>query len=286
MELLTLKTFLAVVDEGGMQQAAVKLHTVQSNVTTRIKKLEQSLDTRLFYREGKTLTLTPPGRALLDYARQMLRLELQAVNVVVHAGNSLGDIRLGTMEAFASFKLPQVLGSVRDQYPNIRLQIETDTSAALVRQVLDHRLDAAFVGGTVNHPDLVAREVVREELVLVRSAAVAEPQQALILFKQGCAYRASALSWAREQGYQDFALMQLNTLDGILGCVAIGLGITLMPRSLIANSVHSDKLSCQSLPAHIAGVPTQLVQHRNSPTLPLVDTLAAKVTRQFSGKPD
>ena len=75
LELQSLRTFLAVVEEGGIQSASRRLNTVQSNVTTRIKRLEEELGTSLFHRKGRGLTLAPPGRVLLEYARKMSALE-------------------------------------------------------------------------------------------------------------------------------------------------------------------------------------------------------------------
>lgn len=274
MELIALRTFLAVVEEGSMLLAAEKLNTVQSNVTARIKKLEGSLNQTLFFREGKSLTLTPPGRELLKYAEQMLSLQSDAIHAISQVGSSSGTLKLGTMEAFASFKLPTALPLFREELPDVQLHIETDTSAALVKKVLSHQLDVAIVGGIVDHEDLITKEVLKEELVLVR-AKNAVPQQALILFKHGCAYRASALNWMRAQGLQNYGLMELNTLDGILGCVSIGLGVTLMPLSLIKDSQHKNQLTWEKLPAEVADVSTLLIRHRKNQQEPILNTLEA-----------
>ena len=77
MELVALRTFQAVVEEGGILAASRKLNTVQSNVTGRIRRLEEELGAELFFRKGRGLELAPSGRVLLDYARRMLMLERQ-----------------------------------------------------------------------------------------------------------------------------------------------------------------------------------------------------------------
>ncbi len=74
MDLSELRIFRAVVREGGVTRAAERLHRVQSNVTTRVRQLEDDLGTALFVREGKRLHLTPAGQTLLGYADRLLAL--------------------------------------------------------------------------------------------------------------------------------------------------------------------------------------------------------------------
>jgi len=283
MDLIALKTFKTVVEEGSMLLAAKKLHTVQSNITTRIKKLEESLATQLFFRDGKNIQVTPSGRSLLGYANQILQLEQQAISNVAAVGSSAGEIKLGAMEVFASFRLFEPLKQIRAAFPEVKFNIATETSSELVNKVLTHQLDAAFVGGTLNHAELNIKEVVIEELVLVKaSEATNTSQHSMIVFKQGCAYRASALNWLTESGNQNIEIMELNTLDGILGCVALGLGMTIMPLSLITHSRHYSQLQYEKLPKHIAYIPTQLITHKKAPCFPVISALADEVYKAHS----
>ncbi|WP_027856839.1 LysR substrate-binding domain-containing protein [Marinobacterium jannaschii] len=277
MDIQSLRTFQAVVEEGGILSASRQLNTVQSNVTARIKRLEEELGTALFYRQGRGLVLAPQGEVLLQYARRILQLEQQAGQAVRNVGESAGALRIGAMETFAALRLPPLLKQVRQAHPGVDLHISTDTSAALVEQVLQRKLDCAFVGGPVQHPDLVATELLQEELVLVRSRDNGSAALPLILFREGCAYRARALSWQREQGEQRGEVMELGTLDGILGCVAVGLGQTLMPRPVVSHSRFSDALVLQALAPHLATVPTVLIRHREALPMNAVDTLIASV---------
>src|SRR5574343_883570 len=154
MELIALRTFQAVVEEGGILAASRKLNTVQSNVTGRIRKLEEELGTELFFRKGRGLELAPSGRVLLDYARRMLQLEQQTTAAVRQVGESSGELRIGAMETFAALHLPTALKAVRSEHPRVELRVFTEPTAVLVDKVLDHKLDCAFVAGPVIHPDL------------------------------------------------------------------------------------------------------------------------------------
>ncbi len=280
MELQSLRTFQAVVEEGGILSASRKLNTVQSNVTTRIQRLEQEVGTELFYRKGRGLELAPSGRVLLNYARQILQLESQASMAVHQVGEQTGELRIGTMETFAALRLPLALKDLRQAHQGLQLHVVTDTSSALIKRILEYKLDCAFAGGPVEHPELITTEISQEELVLVHAKEAQSSQLPLILFREGCAYRARALTWQRECGHQANGVMEFGTLDGILGCVAVGLGCTLMPRWVVTNSRHSAELEIKCIEPRLARIPTVMVTHRDAIPLKALDTLSETLRSQ------
>lgn len=282
MELVALRTFQAVVEEGGILAASRKLNTVQSNVTGRIRRLEEELGTELFFRKGRGIELAPSGRVLLDYARRMLLLERQTSAAVRQVGESVGELRIGAMETFAALHLPTALKAVRQAHPRIELRVSTDTSAALMDKVLAHKLDCAFIAGPVVHPDLEFSELVVEELVQVCALGASPVLQPLILFREGCAYRTRALAWQRATGHAAADAMEFGTLEGILGCVAVGLGWTLMPRRVIEQSPHGADLVMQTVPDDIGRVPTGMIHLRDAPSLSALKTLAGAVAAAAS----
>ena len=111
MELAELRIFRAVVNEGGVTRAAERLHRVQSNVTTRIRQLEEKLGTELFIREGKRLRLTPSGQVLLGFADRLLALADEAGAAVLDP-RPRGTFRLGAMESTAAVRLPEPLSRI------------------------------------------------------------------------------------------------------------------------------------------------------------------------------
>lgn len=277
MELVALRTFQAVVEEGGILAASRKLNTVQSNVTSRIRRLEEELGAELFFRKGRGLELAPSGRVLLDYARRMLLLERQTSTAVRQVGEGTGELRIGTMETFAALHLPKALKAVKTRHPQLELRVLTDTSSALIEKVLAHKVDCAFVGGPVLHPDIQFDELVIEELVQISAKGTNPALQPLILFREGCAYRARAIAWQRASGHIVADAMEFGTLEGILGCVSVGLGWTLMPRRVVEQSLHAADLAIVSVPDNISRVPTGMIYLRDTAPTVVLKTLSEAI---------
>src|SRR5438046_72958 len=95
MDLAALHIFKTVAETGGITKAAARLHRVQSNVTTRVKQLEESLGTPLFHRHKRRLTLSAEGKLLLAYAERLLRLSSEA-QAALRSGAPRGTLRIGS----------------------------------------------------------------------------------------------------------------------------------------------------------------------------------------------
>src|SRR2546430_16913404 len=98
MDLVELHIFKTVAEQGGVTKAAAALNRVQSNVTTRVKQLEERLGTKLFHRQGRKLVLSSGGKVLLDYAERMLRLSSEA-QAAVKGGGPPRAFKLGPPES-------------------------------------------------------------------------------------------------------------------------------------------------------------------------------------------
>ena len=243
MEIKALKTFLLVADLGTVAEAAKRLNCVQSNVTARIKALEDELDLPLFIRSRAGMALTSAGLVLRDHARAVLRAERDAGLAMAGLAEGAGLLRIGSMESTLATRLPERLAGHRAAHPGIRYDIATGPTDDLVQQVLDGTLDIALIGGDFSHPSLRSAPVFREEMVLVTDGETASPDAARnapsIVFRSGCSYRAFALNWLRENGFGPNDVMEMGTLDGILGCVAAGIGVSILPRSVAETGIHA-----------------------------------------------
>src|SRR5258708_23655554 len=116
MDLVELQIFKTVAELGGITKAATALHRVQSNVTTRVKQLEERLGTKLFHRQGRKLVLSSQGKVLLAYADRLLRLSSEAQAALKgHAPHGL--FKLGALQSTAATRLPPVLARSHPNHP-------------------------------------------------------------------------------------------------------------------------------------------------------------------------
>lgn len=234
-----LRFFKAVADTASIGGAAKALNTSQSNVTARIKKLEDDLGLLLFRRHARGVEMTPAGQRLLPYAQQSEALLAEARRHVTDVGHANGPLRIGAMETTTATRLGGMLAHYTQSFPDVDLSLTTGTTEELIGQVLDRNLDAAFVCGPLSHSKLQSRRFFTEELALLKAPAGAaietlvETKRRALVLKKGCAYRGRLEDVLRRRGLDDFRIVEFGTVDAILANVAAGLGVTLMPMSLL-----------------------------------------------------
>jgi DNA-binding transcriptional LysR family regulator len=264
MDVADLRVFKSVVDEGGVIRAASKLHRVPSSVTTRIKQLETSMGVKLFHRERQRLHLSPAGELLLDYAERLIQLTDEAREVVSGTAPR-GVLKLGALESTTASRLPPILADFHRRYPDVRLELTTGTNDALVAQLVERRLDAAFIAEppTVSSLDHVA--AFAERLIVIagpdhppiRHARDVEGQS-LIAFPEGCAYRRVLQRWLGCDSLAPFRVIELSSYHAIVACVTAGAGIALLPEAVLDTMPHV-KVARHAIPNAQARITTPLV---------------------------
>jgi DNA-binding transcriptional LysR family regulator len=278
MDLAALAIFRAVVRENGVTRAAAKLNRVQSNVTTRIKQLEEQLGVELFLRDGRRLVLTPAGETLLPYAERLLALADEARHAL-KAGRPAGRLRLGTMESVAATRLPTVLARYHQRWPDVTLELETGTTGRLLDRVREFEVDAALIGQPLDGPPAAPlfeyAPVYREELVILTPRGhrpIRRPGDValstLVTFERGCTYRSYIEKWYLQHEVRPLRVLELGSYHAIVACVAAGAGIAVAPRSVLALQRNFDEVAVHSL-GEFGIVDTLLVWRRGhfSPAL-------------------
>lgn len=267
MDAADLKVFEAVARLGGMNRATSELHTVQSNVTARIRQLEDELGTALFHRHSRGVTPTAAGRRLLPYAARVGLLLAEARRAVEDDGTPKGPLGLGSLETTAGLRLPPILASFAAACPAVDITLKTGTTCELVAEVLEHRLEAAFVCGPVDHPELDELPVFREELVLVTArrvpsldALVAKGDLKIIVFRAGCSYRQRLDNILAARGIVGVRRLDFGSLEGILGCVAAGVGLTLLPKAVVGPAWREGRVAVHELPFADSRVDTVMIR--------------------------
>jgi DNA-binding transcriptional LysR family regulator len=285
MEMRQLRIFCAVAEEGSFTAAAERVHTVQSNVTMRVKELEQELGHQLFFRQKAGAMLTPAGETFLSYAQRILLLTDESHNALKEDAAPSGRLRLGAMETTAAIRLPPILTEYRKLFPQVKLSLSTGTTMELLKLVESHRIDGAFVGGFHQSAALWQEEVFKEELVVVSSnehrslqdLTNGMSQQTVLVFRAGCFYRWKLENWFYQLGLMPDQILELGTLDGILSCVASGMGITILPRSAVERYADQSSICAHSLPMDFGRVATVFARHADSFVTPAMNALLGLV---------
>ncbi len=264
VELSDLEIFRSVALEGGVSRAAERLHRVQSNISTRVRQLEDRLGVRLFLRKSRGLALTPAGEALLPYAERLLDLSSEA-EAAVTDGKPRGNFRVGTLESTAASRLPDVLSSYHECYPDVQVELSTDTTQGLLDRLLEYEIEVAFVAGPVSHVALDTVPVFSEELVLVSPESFPPitridemTGRTVIAFKVGCAYRRYLEDWMLEVGITPGGVLETSSYHVILACVAAGTGFAAVPRSLLDAVAVKGEFRIHPLPGPASKVDTLL----------------------------
>jgi DNA-binding transcriptional LysR family regulator len=252
LDLAVVEIFRAVAREQSITRAAQRLGRVQSNVTTRVRQLEESLGVPLFLRDAKGMTLTDAGRQFLNYAEKLLALEEEA-RQALRPGEPSGCLRIGSMESTAASRLPRPLAGYHAAWPEVSLTLTTGPSQRLIDAVLAQTLDCALIAppgaltpkGWRADPlaGLDVDAVCKEDLVLVLPAGHAPidgPQdlcvRSLAVFARGCTYRDAALQWLgspTSDADRRVSLFEVASYHAMLACVAAGDCGAVVPRSVL-----------------------------------------------------
>jgi len=256
MELKDLRIFVTLAYEENTTKTAEVLNYVQSNITARIKKLEEEFQTPLFYRHSKGMTLTPKGRQLLDYAEQIFHLIDETRHALMDDELPFGHLRIGTNETTASSKLPQLLASYSKKYPDVELSLRVERTAFLLEDLFNYQLDGAFMVGPIEHPDLVSTPVFTEKLVLFSSEPIQvhDVRDKTLLTRPNDLYRERLESWLEDEGIYPKRIMEFNTMESILNCVNAGLGFSIAPISLVDSHKFDRPVSIYGIPESHANV--------------------------------
>jgi DNA-binding transcriptional LysR family regulator len=265
IDLESLEIFHAVVQEGGIVRAAGKLHRVQSNVTTRIKQLEEKLGLALFRRQGRSLVLSPEGELLLSYAQRLFRLADEAESEL-RSGKPMGVFRIGSLESTAGSRLAPILSRFHKLYPAVVVELVTGTTGALIQRVTNFEIEAAFVSEPFTAPGLKAMKAFEEELVLITSKEVDGITKAaqlsgstLIAFANGCSYRKRLEEWLGASGVMPARTLEFGSYQAMIACVAAGTGFALVPRSLLVALKAAGDVRQHEVPPRVRRNHTHLV---------------------------
>ena len=267
-----LKIFEAVSANGSFTKAAEAMFTVQSNVTARIKNLEEEFGTALFNRSSRKVTLTSAGETLMHYSKQISHLVQEAKKDIKNSNQLSGHLRIGCIETTMAFKVPDILSRFTETYLDVDLEFKSQMRSELISDVINYKLDAAFISAPITAPELDQLHIKDEQLVIFASANAPELKLLLacqpvkiVVFDQGCVFRARLESWLNAKGIIHYKSTVLNSIDGIINFVEAGLGISILPAELLAQYYQGRKLKSFPLSKELGTMSTVLIFRNNVP---------------------
>jgi DNA-binding transcriptional LysR family regulator len=257
MELSDLSIFRTVAEAGGITRAAEKLHRVPSNVTTRISQLEDDLGVKLFVREGRNIRLSPAGAILLEKANRLLELARETRDAV-HESAPRGLLRLGAYESTASVWLPGRLNDFQKRYPQVTLELHTWSLQDMIAGIVSGDLEAAMICRNDADARLETLPLYDDEVVLVAPkqkdplARGSKDDFVLLSFDDDCPLRHQIERYVREHIRAPSRVIEMSSNHALLGCVAAGMGVGMMPKSVLPTFPGHRHLNVHRIPHEVA----------------------------------
>lgn len=270
MDFAELRMFAAVARLGSMNRAARGLNTVQSNVTARIQALEGELGVELFIRNRRGAQLTPAGQRMLPFVSRLEKLMGDARAAALDSGEPSGTLVLGSLETTMALRLAPAMTRLAREHPSVTLVVQTGTTRKVVEDVLAGKVDGGFVAGPLNHPDLDQEIMFKEEMALIMPPAIRSPDELAgmpelrtIVFQTGCSYRQRLETYLTGLGIATAKPLEFGSLEAIISGVSGGVGVTLLPKGLVAEASKTGDISIHELPSDQRMVDTLFIRRRD-----------------------
>ncbi len=267
IDTITLQSFLTLAETGHVTKTAERVGRTQSAVSQQIAKLEESLGKPLFIR-GKSLVLTAEGEVFLGYARQIFELHREAIDRFKKPELE-GTVKFGLPEDFASVFLADVLVDFIRIHPRILLNVECDLTLNLFEHFKKKDFDLVLV--KMNRPQDFPNgvDVWTEHLEWVGDVHLIKEDKTkpipLVLSPHPCVYRASAIKALEEAGLPWRVVFSSPSYAGTLAAVKAGLGITVVPRTMVPQELST--ISTPHLPL-LSDIHVSLLKHQaNNPVI-------------------
>lgn len=255
-----------VVKLGSFSEAAKYLHTVQSNVTSHIKKLETELKVEILHRQAP-VTPTRAGLQLHEYAEKIIHLQNEILDTFSHLQMVENfPLNVGSMETTAAVRLPFIFQYLQKIAPNFPFALTTGSTRDLIDQVRSSKLDCAFIANDSPIDELFNIHVWTEKLVLISSKNTPDilsknllNKKKFIAFKQGCSYRKSIDLFLYFNSLPATSILEMGSLDAIISCVSLDVGVAILPISYVKQSHFYKSVIIHELDDRISNINTYLI---------------------------
>ncbi|MFD1453074.1 selenium metabolism-associated LysR family transcriptional regulator [Oceanobacillus sojae] len=243
-----LKTFIVVAEKKSFSEAAKLLFVTQPTITAQIKALEEELSTKLFERTTKKVSLTQSGIILMNYAKEIVRLNDTARKEITEIENTVyGELSIGCSFTIGEYIMPEFLKQFKDMYPLIQIKVDITNSNNIISDIKDQRVDVGLIETPIDDSEIVVESFLEDELILIASPLSFSSENPvisvdelkslpLIVRERGSGTRAVVNQYLNQSGVREEDLnivMELGSTEAIKAAVEAKLGISITSKSAI-----------------------------------------------------
>lgn len=250
-----LRILKAVATEKNFTKAAEVLYISQPSLSKQIKRLEKNLDILLINRENNKISLTENGKVFLQYSERILALCEESCRALIDLKNGdRGNLTVGASQTIGTYLMPRVLALFAQNYPQIDLKVQVNSTRLIANNVLNREIDIAVVGGEIPNElrkNLTIKHFVEDELSLIisKSHPFAKKKKInkenlyylnFITLNSNSTIRKFIDNILIQNGIETKQLkiiMQFNSIEGIKTAVSLGLGAAFVSSSAIEKEV-------------------------------------------------
>jgi DNA-binding transcriptional LysR family regulator len=250
-----LRILKAIAMEKNFTKAAERLYLSQPSLSKQIKRLEKNLDILLINRENNKISLTENGEVFLQYSERILALCEESCRALIDLKNGeRGNLTVGASQTIGIYLLPRVLALFAQNYPQINLKVQVNSTRVIAKNVINREIDIAVVGGEIPNDlkkHLRVENFVEDEfsLIIAKSHPFARKEEItkedlyhlnFITLNSNSTIRKfidNILSQNKIETKQLKIILQLNSIEGIKTAVSLGLGAAFVSSSAIEKEI-------------------------------------------------
>src|ERR1700723_1227244 len=249
MELQQLRYVCAIADTGNFSRAAERCQVAQPSLSQQVLKLEEDLGAKLFDRLGRSVRVTEAGRAFIPHARAILeQMDVARSSVAANNADLRGGVAVGVIPTVAPYLMPDYTAAFAKKYPDAKLRIVEETTSVLVEGLRDLSIDVAILALPLRHKDLELFPVRTEPLFAAlsrnhprasaKSLALKDPRGAsFVILRDGHCFRDLSIDPRPRARITPHIAFESGQFSSLLGMVAAGVGVSLVPEMAIDRSV-------------------------------------------------
>jgi len=274
LSLRQLQVFAAVCRSGGVTAAADAIGLSQSAASQALAELESALDGPLFDRAGRRLLLNERGRLLLPRADELLERSAE-IEAALRRQSEAGEVlvRLAASLTVGSYLLPALIGAHLARHRRARLELRVENTGAVIAAVAAYQVDAGFIEGPCEHPELRVLPWRQDELRVVAAPghALASKRRLApadlagadwVLRERGSGTREVFERAAESRGIAVRARLELGHTEAVMRAVMAGAGLGCLSLFVVEDALRRGELVALRTPFLELRRPLHAVLHR------------------------